>query len=552
MKRLKLLFFTLRHIKLSQLAYRLYYRLCKPRLRHLDEPRLRGVLSCWAGETFLKPATDDGETFVFLGQTGYLKEGWNNPAYPKLWLYNLHYQDDLNSVEADDRVCLCQHLIKRWMSDNPPFTGNGWEPYCLSLRIVNWVKWLARQGENEVGSEWLRSLATQTDALAQQLEFHILANHLFANAKALIFAGGFFGGKQGDAWLESGLKLLDSELEEQFLEDGGHYERSPMYHAILLWDVCDLLQLLEYTQLNSLRKRSEQLQRILTNGMRWLRKMVHPDGGIAFFNDATFGIAPTLHDLERYCSRLGLTVSEALGEDEGWSATRLEASGYTVVDHGTQHRALLNMAEIGPAYQPGHAHADTLSFELSLFGQRVFVNSGTSQYGLGPEREYQRGTCAHNTVEVEDENSSEIWAGFRVARRARPSNISVSSNETALCVSAAHDGYCRLPGKVLTKRTWSFEEGIMQVVDQLSGRWSEAISRFYCHPSVTANQLNDCEVLLILPQGQKVCFTVKGASELRLVDSNWHPGFGVSAPNHCIEATLSGPQLVSRIDYQNI
>ena len=92
----------------------------------------------------------------------------------------------------------------------------------------------------------------------------------------------------------------------------------------------------------------------------------------------------------------------------------------------------------------------------------------------------------------------------------------------------------------------------MQVVDQLSGRWSEAISRFYCHPSVTANQLNDCEVLLILPQGQKVCFTVKGASELRLVDSNWHPGFGVSAPNHCIEATLSGPQLVSRIDYQNI
>ena len=80
--------------------------------------------------------------------------------------------------------------------------------------------------------------------------------------------------------------------------------------------------------------------------------------------------------------------------------------------------ALLDVAPVGPDYLPGHAHADTLSFELSLFGQRVLVNSGTSQYEAGPERSRQRGTAAHNTVIVDGHDSSEVWAGFRVARRA--------------------------------------------------------------------------------------------------------------------------------------
>ena len=42
----------------------------------------------------------------------------------------------------------------------------------------------------------------------------------------------------------------------------------------------------------------------------------------------------------------------------------------------------MDVALIGPNYQPGHAHADVLSFELSLFGQRLLVNIGTSEYRL--------------------------------------------------------------------------------------------------------------------------------------------------------------------------
>lgn len=549
MKSLLRLLYTLRYLKGKQLAYRLYYRFRKLKPYVAPVPSLRSVLFGWSSPAYVAPSTSDGKNFRFLGKSARLSSDWNPAGLPKLWLYNLHYQDDLNAIGADERFLLHCELVDRWIEFNPPFQGNGWEPYCISLRVVNWVKWLSRLESERIKPEWVESLACQVDALDQQLEYHILGNHLFANAKALVFAGVFFGGQQGEYWLEKGLRLLDKELSEQFLSDGGHFERSPMYHAVLLWDLCDLIQLQEHAHHSSLNRRSEKLQTVLVRGMNWLTKMVHPDGDIAFFNDASFGSSPTLEDLGRYCKILGVDIKMTTSNRKNWSSSFLESSGYVVIEHAENHRAILDVAEIGPAYQPGHAHADTLSFELSLFGQRVFVNSGTSQYGMGLEREYQRSTRAHNTVEVDEENSSEVWAGFRVARRANPLSINVNSSSGILYVSASHDGYRRLPARVLTDRIWVFREGLIEVTDRLRGSWSSAVSRFYCHPLVNIEQLNESSIHLILPQGQKVLFSVQGASVLRVVDSLWHPRFGVSTSNQCIELVLSDPQLVSRINY---
>src|SRR6185295_1096925 len=108
-------------------------------------------------------------------------------------------------------------------------------------------------------------------------------------------------------------------------------------------------------------------------------------------------------------------------------------------------------ASVGPSYQPGHAHADTLSFELSLHGRRVLVNSGTSEYGTGPERQRQRSTAAHNTVVIDGQDSSEVWGGFRVARRAHCQWLA-TSRTPAPSIEAVHDGYLRLPGRNTHRR----------------------------------------------------------------------------------------------------
>ena len=123
--------------------------------------------------------------------------------------------------------------------------------------------------------------------------------------------------------------------------------------------------------------------------------------------------------------------------------TTLKDSGYVRLQ--AENAVLIaDIGPIGPDYLPGHSHADTLSFELSVFGSRIFVNSGTSEYGVSPERHRQRGTLAHNTVCVLNHNSSEIWSGFRVGARAKIIYKSVQDDGAVMHASGEHDGYARI------------------------------------------------------------------------------------------------------------
>ena len=50
-------------------------------------------------------------------------------------------------------------------------------------------------------------------------------------------------GDEANSWLRPGLAILEGEIAEQILADGGHFELSPMYHALILEDLIDLVQL---------------------------------------------------------------------------------------------------------------------------------------------------------------------------------------------------------------------------------------------------------------------------------------------------------------------
>jgi uncharacterized heparinase superfamily protein len=446
-------FHTLRHLRPVQIYGRLWHRFNPARPGLAPAPALRPAAGRWVPAATRQPSLLDGETFRFLNHVGHVRTAadWNDPAQEKLWLYNLHYFDDLNATGAADRLAWHRTLIARWLAENPPGQGNGWEPYPTSLRMVNWVKW-ALAG-NELKPDWVHSLAVQARWLRLHIEWHLLGNHLFANAKALVFAGLFFEGDEAAAWLAQGLKILRREVPEQVLADGGHFELSPMYHAIILEDVLDLI--------NAAGARPNQMPAAVVTQWReaalrmlpWLRWMSHPDGRIALFNDAALGIAPDYATLVEYARRLGI---ESDSSRSGVAVSHFADSGYVRLEQGSAV-ALLDVARIGPDYLPGHAHADTLSFELSLFGQRVVVNSGTSRYGLGPERLRQRGTAAHSTVEVNGADSSEVWGGFRVARRARPFDLAIQQDDGALSVTCAHDGYRRLPGRPIHRRRWRLD-----------------------------------------------------------------------------------------------
>jgi uncharacterized heparinase superfamily protein len=477
--------------------------------------------------------------FRFLNQTHTLpvKDGWNDGAIEKLWLYNLHYFDDLNASLSEERIEWHRDLIGRWLLENPPSLGNGWEPYPTSLRIVNWVKWLAMGNAAVPGM--LESLALQTGWLAKRLEWHLLGNHLFANAKALVFAGLFFEGPQAATWLTKGVQIITLELPEQVLADGGNFERSPMYHAIFLEDVLDLVNVAVHwrgvvpdDQVSTWRETAVKM-------VDWMVGMAHPDGAIALFNDAAFGIAPEVVELQSYAQRLGIKLGTKL-TDGGAKLLHYSDSGYVRLQTPAAV-ALLDVAPIGPDYLPGHAHADTLTFELSVYGQRVVVNGGTSCYGLGLERLRERGTAAHSTVEVAGRDSSEVWGGFRVARRAYPFDLQLQDEAGVLKVACSHDGYTRLPGAPVHRREWVIGASSLQVSDTVRGGTHTALARYILHPAVTIVTVGRNTWQLTLASGQNVRVVVS-AGLGRIEPGSYAPEFGIVLPTQCLAVELTEGQ----------
>lgn len=450
--------------------------------------------------------------------------GWDGGIVDRLWRYHQHYFDDVTGEGGVHRADWHGTLVARWIAENPVGKGTGWEPYPTSRRIVNWIK-MELEG-NSLVPEALASLAVQARWLTRHLEWHLLGNHLLANAKALFFAGLFFEGPEAEAWVRIAVDIFRKQIPEQVLADGGHFERSPMYHAIVLEDFLDTINVADAYATGScdrVRRVLEPLRAVVATMLRWLAAMSHPDGEIAFFNDSAFGSAPSYASLSGYATELG--VQEKTNQPV--ELLLLEDSGFIRVEKGPVV-AILDVGPVGPDYLPGHAHADTLSWELSFGGVRTLCNSGTSVYGTGPERQRQRGTAAHNTVTIDGADSSEVWAGFRVARRAEPVGLSVKQSSQDIIVSCGHNGYARLPGRPGHARRWVFSDHSIEVQDQVRGP-GQAHSHLHWHPDVAIEDIADGAMIARLSTGQCLQVSAAGMS-LTSTPSTWHPAFGVSIP----------------------
>lgn len=524
---------TLRWLRPVQLYGRVWFRASRPSIHPRPAPPRRQPSGAWVQPCRRKPSLVGPRKFHLLNCLGDLDcNGWDNPNRDKLWRYNQHYFDDLNAHDAAARSRWHAALLADWCARNPVGEGTAWEPYPTSLRIVNWIKWTL--AGNSLEQPLIESLAVQARWLSQRFEWHLLGNHLFANAKALVFAGLWFEGPEAQSWLNAGFQILERQTEEQILPDGGQFELSPMYHALALEDLLDLVNIstafdgaLTAAQ-RSLRERWRSLIPLMS---RWLDALSHPDGEIAFFNDAAFAVAPPPTELLQYRKRVGIDNQRAL-EPVTW----LPHSGYARLS-APDAALIADIARVGPDYLPGHAHADTLSFEFSVFGQRVLVNSGTSVYGTGSERQRQRSTPAHNTVVIDDQNSSDVWSGFRVGRRGRPFAVTAGQDGELLFAEGSHDGYKQLPGRPIHTRRWELSPTKLRVSDSVSTP-RRAFARFHVHPDVALTQYNESEGKLVLADGRRILWRARGGP-VRFEQTTWHPEFGRSLANMCIVLPLA-------------
>jgi len=495
-------------------------------------------------------------TFRFLAVTRHLDLAaipWTNRGWDRLWIYNLNYFDYMPPLavrfrdtgdEALGRAL--KGLVRGWIEANPAGTECSWDSYPTSLRIRNWIwVWqLLDQGfwEEELLTRLSESVYHQTQFLARNLEFDLGANHLLENCLCLLLSGHWLHGAKPVAWKTRGLRLLQRQLDEQILEDGGHYERSPMYHSIILQHILETAALLPPD--------SEAFQVLKSASLRmleFLSGITCRDGEIPLFGDSAFRTAPHPHHLARYASAvLGIECSPPGADSAPIARSRevrsLRGSGFYKLLSNTTEVSLSGRSILSHS-QPGHAHCDLFSYEMLCHGERVVVDTGVyTYYGDLSLRDYSRSTRAHNTSMIDDREQLEFWGRFRVASRPR----------VLAAVARVDDGAPSFYGRYTVSHGWRsrpsverwirlLTEDVLLVVDRVRCRGRHTVKSFlHLNPRMTAGTAPlafqaDCGMVRIVP--------LDGSASI-VRDGDHYPEFGRRERNQVVCLAQDGRDLL--------
>ncbi|MBN2022636.1 MAG: alginate lyase family protein [Pirellulales bacterium] len=544
---------TLRRLRPSQVYWRLRYQ--RERARPARPIRVPLTLCPRAGfsevpgvhdpsdvDEQLADRLDRGE-FEHLAERralGKSQTDWllGEQASGRLWAITLHYHQwawelavlaRRGGPAADRAGALLRHYLGDWIT-RCDLTGPGsrelaWNVYAIATRLGWWCRlWhvLGPEGRRDWGPLerlFLESLFSQAVYLDGHLEYDLRANHLLRDAVGLAWAGRFLEGPSARRWLDRATRLALAQADEQVLADGGHFERSPMYH---LHAMEDFLQLAFLVERPAAREHLRRTWLRMASFLTWAR---HPDGRIPLLNDAALNGACSPGMM---LSTGGAAFGQAFATDLPRGGRCFSDVGL-VVWHGEPWTVFFDAGPVGVDYQPGHAHADTLSIEVSYRGQRLFVDPGTFGYDRDDRRRYDRATASHNTVAIDGVDSSEVWHVFRVGRRAVPVDIETEIRPDALRAAASHTGYDHLPGRPRHRRVVAVSDDDALVLnDSFRARGRHAIAgALLLAPGWEAKAAESGWILSRGNIALRVAFDGGGGWELSQSAQPCHPGFGV-------------------------
>ena len=503
MKKLQLVFNTIVYLKLIQIYYRLYYFLRNRLFGYNVKKRIINKFNpiVWRNRFDYKNSYfEEKKSFTFLNISHSFSDkiNWNFNQYGKLWTYNLNYFDFLNqeNISKENGLILIQDFI-----ENDDLLKDGKEPYPISLRGINWVKFLS---DNQVKDEVINNtLYFYYSILFKNLEYHLLGNHLLENAFSLLFGAYYF---QDDKLYNKSKDLLITELNEQVLKDGAHFELSPMYHQIILSRLLDVIQLIK---LNSEWKKDDLLwflEQKASLMISWLHNITYKNGNIPMVNDATFNIAPSSKELFDHTKQLGINRQDIPLSDSGYRKICTD-----------NYELFIDVGNIGPDYQPGHAHSDTFNFELIKEGKSIIVDMGISTYEKNSRRQEERSTSSHNTVKIGSKDQTQVWGGFRVAKRAKITHLIEKPN----LIEASHDSY--LSDGYKHTRSFLWGENSIILKDKINRSTSnKARAYFHLHCSVSI-PLVDGNTIILESSGVSIEF--ERASNICIEEYQLSAGF---------------------------
>ncbi len=473
---------TLKYLKAQQIWFRIFYFI-RNKIRKIykfnyiyhkksSSVQLKLQKSIYGYNSFEK--SKDGYKFTFLNISHTFKDkiDWNYSKYGKLWAYNINYFEFLSQKDLDKNLAI--ELIYKFIDDIEN-NVEGLEPFPISLRGIHWIRFLTLHDIKDKKID--DSLYAQYYILADNLEYHLLGNHLLENGFSLLFGAYYFY----DLHLYRLAKnIIISQMDEQILDDGAHFELSPMYHQHILYRTLDCLNLVKNNDLFQKELEGFLYQKAVAM-LSYLCKISYKNGNIPYFSDSAYFIAPATKELKEYANSLEITPKN------NW---KLSSSGYRKFE-SESYELIVDVGNIGADYIPGHAHSDTFNYELYIHNKPFIVDTGVSTYQDNERRLLERSTKSHNTVMVENFEQSQVWSSFRVAKRAKI----ISLQETPLGVNAQHNGYKELG--IIHERDFSTNNLSIVISDKLYMDKREYLcySYIHFHPSITSIEIENNSII---------------------------------------------------------
>lgn len=438
-------------------------------------------------------------------------------CHSPLWSYNLHYFEYGVALgvkykqSGDQKYAECfKTLYRRYIQER----GN-YAPYVVSLHLVDIciaLSYFNGAFDDEFVASVRNELYKQYVFLKHNSEVRLLGNHYFENLKAIVICSLLFG--ENNVFRKN-ICLFLRQLNEQILPDGVHFELSPMYHKLILEDTMRVASVLRQSDRAEYAELLPYIQK-MTDAMCSLERGM---GRTPLFNDSGNNVSKSAASLTAAAKALfGIVPNER---------DALPNSGYYKLYDGNM-ALLFDCGKIGPDYMPGHGHCDCMSFELSLDGEPLFVNSGTYQY-QGKYRNYFRSTRAHNTVVIGGHEQSECWGEHRVARRVRVIEAEKKGQMiTGTCVNYFGERHTRM---------LSLSDGALIVLD--STEESKETIHSFLHIAPGFEVFCDNERILVTKNQELICeiFPLEDSYKLHTSGElcRYAPEFGSLSEGVCIE-----------------
>ncbi len=378
-----------------------------------------------------------------------------------------------------------------WQRANPYPLGINWASSLeAGFRSLSWLWIRELLASSDVcppalADDLARGLAVHGRYIEGSLSTYFSPNtHLIGEAVALFFIGTLCPQfRHAARWRELGWRTLTAEAARQVRPDGVHFEQSLYYHVYALDFFLHARQLAVRNAVRIADDFEPTILRML-EVIRALAQSAPPegfgddDGGRVFDprRDRTENMTDPLAIGAGIFARSDFKAAAGLTEEAIWllgpedlalfdalkecppaaESKAFEAGGIYVMGAAPAGRPPQQMAiDAGPqgAGRCGHGHADALSVRVGIGGRGWLIDPGTFCYvGNHQDRNYFRGTSAHNTMRVDGEDQAVAEGPF--AWSAVP-GVQVERWPTGMTFTlfaGNHTGYMRLIDPVLHRR----------------------------------------------------------------------------------------------------